>query len=167
MSKKLNKNKYKNAVLYFVSNCNNIYLGKTKLNKLFYYLDFISHRDTKKSITGDVYVHDRLGPVPSKLLVEIIPELKKEGKLDIVETSTLKNGETFISWSFNALDKPNLECFEDSELRLLENICHEFKNWSSDKIIEQTHFEAPWFYSNPNKKINFDYSYDIDFFEST
>jgi len=165
MENKLNKNKYKNAVLYFVSNCNNRYLGKTKLNKLFYYLDFISYRDNKVSVTGDYYIHDRLGPVPNALLSEIIPELRKDGKLEIKESETKKDGETYTSFSFCALEEPNTSCFNRTELKLLKDICNEFKSWSSDKIIEQTHFEAPWFYSESAKKVDFKYAYDIDFFK--
>jgi len=53
---KINKEKYINALLYFIENCNNKFLGKTKLNKLFYYLDFIYYRDHKVSVTLDIYI---------------------------------------------------------------------------------------------------------------
>lgn len=37
---KLDERKYQRAILYFVAACNNEHLGKTKLMKLLYYLDF-------------------------------------------------------------------------------------------------------------------------------
>ena len=54
---KIDERAYKNAVLFFIKYCNNQYLHATKLNKLLYYLNFVYFRDDKKSVTGDVYIH--------------------------------------------------------------------------------------------------------------
>src|SRR3989344_1196674 len=78
MMTSMNTSIYKNAVLYFIKYCNNQYLHKTKLNKLMYYFDFISYRDNKKSATGDQYVHQEYGPVPSKI-DDVIISLKSDG----------------------------------------------------------------------------------------
>ena len=59
----LKKEKYINALLYFIAHCGNEKLGITKLNKLFYYLDFISYRDRKESVTGEIYKHLPMGPI--------------------------------------------------------------------------------------------------------
>jgi uncharacterized phage-associated protein len=157
--------KYENAALYFINHCNNSFLGKTKINKLFYYLDFISYRDGKKSVTGDSYTHNKLGPVPDSLLTEIIPRLKEKRKIDITESEISKDGETFITYKFIALENPDMSFFNLEEIRLLKNICKEFNSWTSDKMVEQTHFEAPWFYSLKGEKIDFEYARDIDFFQ--
>jgi prephenate dehydrogenase len=61
MDKKLEK--YKNAVLFFAKNLNKFQLGKTKLAKLLYYLDFISYRDKKKTVTGTLYYKQEFGPL--------------------------------------------------------------------------------------------------------
>ena len=55
----MNKQKYKNAILYFIKyhNKNNHSLDYEKLSQLLYYLDFINYRDKKESITGDFYIH--------------------------------------------------------------------------------------------------------------
>jgi len=63
----IKKEKYINALIFFISHCGNEKLGITKLNKLFYYLDFISYRDREESITGETYVHLPMGPVASQL----------------------------------------------------------------------------------------------------
>ena len=54
--------------------------------------------------------------------------------------------------------------FNEEEKVLLKNICKEFLDWSTDKIVEQTHLESPWFYSKPFEKVDYKYSSDIDFF---
>ena len=74
----LNKEKYLNALLYFISECGNEKLGIMKLNKLFYYLDFISYRDRKRSITGEKYLPFPKGPFASSLEKEITLAQKKK-----------------------------------------------------------------------------------------
>ena len=60
---------------------------------------------------------------------------------------------------------PDESVFTSDEKKLLKSVCEEFLDWSTDKIVEQTHLEAPWFYSKPFEKVNYDYSSDIEFFE--
>ncbi len=162
-SHKLNELLYKNAVLYFIKYCNNNYLGKTKLNKLLYYLDFISFRDTKNPVSGDIYIHQEYGPVPSHM-DEILTELKEEGAIN-TQTVTIKNGE-MIKFEINNPKALNEEVFSEEQRKLLKNICDEFGSWSTDKIVTQTHLEAPWFFSKPFERVDYSYAKDIDFFRS-
>jgi len=155
----LNKSKYKNAVLYFIKYCNNQYLGDTKLNKLFYYLDFINYRDRKESVTGDFYIHNHYGPTPDNLnniLSEMVEDKEIEIKKDPFEDSH--------TTSFIVKKDPKEDVFSGKEMKLLKSVCKEFLDWSTNKIVEQTHLEAPWFYSKPFEKVDYGYSSDIDFF---
>ncbi len=159
MDKSLNKNKYGNAILFFVKYCNNQYLGATKLNKLLYYLDFISFRDRGKPVTNDVYIHKQYGPVPSEV-DEVLTELHSAGSLG-VERILYKDSDTF---KYETKISPDEKVFDAYEKKLLESICNEFSLWSTEKIVGQTHLEAPWFYSKPLEKVDFNYSKDIEFF---
>lgn len=161
MTTKMNTIKYKNALLYFIKYCNNQYLGATKLNKLLYYLDFISYRDRQQSITGDKYLHKQYGPVPENI-DEVLAGLHKDGLVDI-ERVSYKASDTF---KYETKEEPDLTVFDDYERKLLENICTEFSLWPTDKIVNQTHLEAPWFYSKPYDVVDYDYSKDIEFFEA-
>lgn len=161
MKPKLNEQKYKNAVLYFTKYCNNRYLGATKLNKLLYYLDFISYRDRKTLVTGDVYIHKDYGPVPGQI-DEVLSKMSAEGKLKIDRVEYGENG----TFEYTALTDPDEKVFSDEERGLLQAICKEFAFWSTDKIVNQTHLEAPWFYSKPFDVVDYKYSDDIDFFRS-
>lgn len=156
---KVDKEKFKNAILYFFKYCNNHYLGLTKLSKLFYYLDFISYRDRESSITKDKYIHKQYGPVPESI-DEILEELTQEKNIE-TKIAPYKDGETF---QFKALKDPYLSIFDKYERQLLKNISDEFNLWSTDKIVNQTHLEAPWFYSNPFGIVDYSYAKDIDFF---
>ena len=159
VANELNKKKYENAVLYFVKYCNNRYLGKTKLNKLMYYLDFISYRDRERSITNDKYVHKDYGPVPHSI-DDIIMALNKKNQIDI----QFEPWNDFLSTKFISRSDPDVAVFNDYEINLLEKICQEFQLWSTDKIVNQTHLEGPWFYSKPYEIVDYNLSDSIDFF---
>ena len=157
-----NKTKYENAILYFTKHCNNKFLGQTKLNKLMYYLDFISYRDRGQSVTADNYVHKEYGPVPEKI-DELLVSLTQEGKLAV--TYEYIRDDVYRS-VFAKVTEPDMSVFDPYEQKLLENICTEFISWSTDKIVSQTHLESPWFYSKPYELVDYDYAADIDFFQN-
>lgn len=159
---KINERIYKNAVLFFIKYCNNQYLHATKLNKLLYYLDFIYFRDHKESVTGDIYIHQEYGPVPSRI-DEILAALKKDEAID-TEIIDYKDGE-LVNFKFKDTQKINESVFSKEQKKLLKQICDEFGNWSTEKIVAQTHLEAPWFYSKPYEIVNYNYACNIDFFQ--
>ena len=153
----INKAKYENAILYFVQHCNNNYLGATKLNKLLYYLDFLNYRDRGVSVTGDEYYHRQFGPIPASVDA-IVNSLCEGGKLKIT-------GEPFGELKRNSYTTEtavDMTAFSQEEENLLAKICEEFKGYDTDKIVAQTHLEAPWFYSNPHQKIDYEYAHSIE-----
>ena len=156
----INKEKYFNILLFFIKECNNQYLGLVKLNKLFYYLDFIFYRDNKKSVTGDIYISKEYGPVPSQIN-NIIFEAKKKKFISIKEQINKGRKKTV----FKALKNYKLDILDDKEKNLLNQIVKEFKNYSTDKIVDQTHLEAPWFYADLYDEIDYNYANDIEFFQ--
>ncbi len=151
--------KYVNAVLYFTRYCNNQYLGATKLNKLLYYLDFISYRDRTRSVTNDTYVSKQYGPVP-RCIDDVLTTLAQEGKVSI-EIQPFKDGETV---KYTPKTDSEVSIFDDYERTLLKEICNEFLLWPTEKIVNQTHLEAPWFYSKPYTIVDYHYASDIEFF---
>lgn len=157
----LNERLYKNAVLYFIKYCNNKYFHQTKLNKLLYYLDFITYRNTGKSFTGDIYIHQQFGPIPASV-DKILTDLKSSGAISTEEVP-YKDGE-LISFDISDSSKFTENVFSDDQKVLLKQICDEFGSWPTEKIVAQTHLEAPWFYSKPYEVVDYNYSKDIDFF---
>lgn len=157
----LDERLYKNAVLYFIKYCNNKYLGATKLNKLLYYLDFISYRDQGKSFTGDAYIHDQYGPVPASI-GEVLTTLKSDGAIDASAVS-YKDGEK-IQFEIKDVAQFDEKVFSKEQKELLKSISDEFGSWPTEKIVAQTHLEAPWFYSKPYEVVDYEYARDIDFF---
>lgn len=156
----LNRTKYKNAILYFIKYCNNKYLGAVKLNKLLYYLDFINYRDRGNSVTGDFYVHNHYGPTPLEL--DLIMSEMRDKEISIKKDPFEDSHK--ISFELKKGINVDEKVFNKKEQELLRNICKEFLDWSTDKIVEQTHLESPWFYSKPFEMVDYKYSTDIDFF---
>ncbi len=157
----LKKEKYINALLYFISQCGNEKLGITKLNKLFYYLDFISFRDRKETVTGETYLRLPMGPFASHLQDKVIEEAKHKKLITQDEEESVKFGKRNRFQSLGAVD---FSVFDDYEKKLLEYICKEFKDWSTEQMIAQTHSEAPWVFSEVNKPLDYKNSDDIEFF---
>src|SRR3972149_1376061 len=58
-----------NAIIFFADNTR--FLGKTKLCKLLYFLDFGHFKETGRSVTGMDYYAWKMGPVPVDLYEEV------------------------------------------------------------------------------------------------
>jgi uncharacterized phage-associated protein len=153
---KINQKKYINALLYFLENCNNKFLGKNKLNKLYYYLDFVYYKNFKRSVTGDVYFCEQFGPVPNSL-----DSIKSDAIKEKLIRAEITNNQTKKE-KYYLIEKPDLSFFNSKELELLQKICEKFKSYNTNKIVDQTHFEAPWFYAELYEKIDYKYSADIE-----
>lgn len=158
----LNKEKYINALVFLVSNCGNKKLGIVKLNKLFYYLDFISFRDRGHSVTGEIYKRLPMGPFAPHLQDKIIKLAEKEKFIKSIEDESSKFGKRN---HYEALKSFNADIFDEYEKNLLEYICLNFKDWTTDQMIAQTHSEAPWVFSKDNQDIDYKNSDDIEFFK--
>ena len=153
--------KYLNALVYFVAKCGNEKLGVTKLNKLFYYLDFISFRDRQMSVTGETYIRLPMGPFASNLQKHIIKSAEKEKLIQQKADDSTKFGKRN---RYKALSTPDLSVFDDYELKLLNYLCATFKNWDTSQMIAQTHSEAPWVFSKANQALDYHNADDIEFF---
>lgn len=111
-------------------------------------------------MSGDIYIHKDYGPIPDRV-DDVLVGLKKHKKLN-VELVPYKD--SFVT-KFNLLKDPDLSVFDEYEKELLAYLCKEFELWSTDKIVSQTHLEAPWFYSKPYDVVDYEYASNIDFFK--
>lgn len=161
MAATLNIEKYTNALLYFIAECGNEKLGITKLNKLFYYLDFISYRDRGKTVTGETYKRLPKGPFADSLEEKIIKPAQKKKLIERKEDKSEKYG---TRNRFQILKSYDPKVFDKYEQELLRYLCATFNEWSTDQMIAQTHSEAPWVFSKPSKALDFKEADDIEFF---
>ena len=139
--------KLKATLLYFANETNPTYLGKIKLMKLFYFLDFMHVKKYGIPVTGDTYYNLEKGPIPTVIL-NMIDELAvnpEESKLtDVIHIETppgTRMQKVIPSRNFSEEDE---KLFSKSELDTLREVAKKFGNTNTDDIIEASHTEAPW-----------------------
>jgi len=135
----MNKEKYENAILYFLETVNNAHLGKVKLMKLLYYLDFDHFEKYGTPVTGDAYYHKAAGPLPSQGDA-ILQEMKEKG---IIEVQVERIAD-FIKYKYISKAAYNPNIFVSSEREMLQEVAEKWKYHSKAEIIEASHGEAPW-----------------------
>src|SRR3989338_1514524 len=149
---KINKEKYKNIILFFAGKIRNGTLGKLKLMKLLYYLDFDFFEKYGKSITGDEYLRFENGPVP-RMAEKIIKEMSgKEIKITKVKIAAGYNDQQRIE---PVEENFNVGLFSKEELMMMEEIAGKWEKFSGTEMKNATHGEAPWIATKPNDVIDY------------
>ncbi|ENX02622.1 hypothetical protein F900_01068 [Acinetobacter modestus] len=140
-----------NLVAYFADNVN--YLGKTKLFKLLYFVDFEHYKLTGRSVTGLDYYAWKMGPVPTMLFDEIErPEPDMQEKVK-VQQKTLQNNKKMFC--IEAIAQFDSRLFTKRELRLIGEFAQKYKEAKAEDMVEATHLEnLPWskIYNSPTGK---------------
>ncbi len=147
--KKPNKDKIANALVKFITVCNNEFNDKLKLNKLLFYADFTHYKLFGQSITGLSYRAINYGPVPT-CYDNIFSYLESEG---IICSNWVNDGhgaakETFItSLEFNG------SLFTEEEKTILDVITDSFKNMPTWDLVDLSHKEQGWIDLHTERKI--------------
>jgi uncharacterized phage-associated protein len=128
------------AVKYFALHTKK--LGKTKLFKLLYFLDFSHYRDTGRSVTGLNYSAWKMGPVPVAFFEELkTPEADWRGQVRF-ELQPVQNGEMLTVQALSDFDG---KYFSKREKNLLKALSVGFRDATADQMVEATHLEnLPW-----------------------
>lgn len=129
-----------NAIIFFATNTR--YLGKTKLCKLLYFLDFEHYKETGRSVTGMEYFAWKMGPVPVDLYEEVdMPEPDMADKVEFSEKTT-KHGSMLVVKPISAFEDNH---FSQRELRIMRSLADEYRETQVEDMIEATHLEnQPW-----------------------
>lgn len=129
-----------NAIIYFANNTRQ--LGKVKLYKLLYLLDFEHYRDVGRSVTGLDYFAWPKGPVPVALHNEF--EKPASDLTEKVEV-TSSRWDRGVALTFTPRADFDASLFSKRELKLLDRLATEFQITLSEDMIERTHLEnEPW-----------------------
>lgn len=139
--------KLKAIILYFCENTDSKFLGKVKLMKLFYFLDFMHVKRFGAPVTYDRYVKLEHGPIPS-----IIKSLVDDAGDDIehsilADTIDIERPDRTMMYKvlprrkFTENDK-NL--FSSNELLILKQVCARFGDKNTAYVEDASHKEAGW-----------------------
>lgn len=124
----------KNAMLFVLEKISDVWV--TKMNKVLFYIDFLSYKKYGSAITGLAYRAISYGPVPERWekvycqFDEISQEPKQIGKYggNMLQSST----------------KPDLSYFTEKELLILNTVCKALKNLNASQISDLSHKEKLW-----------------------
>jgi hypothetical protein len=113
--------------------------GATKLNKLLFYADFLSHLRSGESITGHRYQKLDHGPAP-RVLIPILRKMEADGEVVTVErTHYGKTQKRTI-----ALRKATFDSFKAREIALVDQLIRDCWEYSAKQISELSHKFIGW-----------------------
>ncbi|MBW2033568.1 MAG: SocA family protein [Deltaproteobacteria bacterium] len=120
-----------NSIIYFTKNTKK--LGKTKLMKLLYSLDFVHFKETGKSVTGLEYFAWERGPVAKELWKELTNTMQPDMKhaINIIQIDDFQK---IVSKA-----KFNDYYFSKREKRLLNEISEIYKEANANQMVEISH----------------------------
>lgn len=147
--KKPNTEKIKNILLYLLNNMKKEFADKVKINKMFYYADFLNYCKTGYSITGITYRAITYGPVPSNYDI-LYGMCEEEG---IIENKFVRLSDGSAKQLFVPIHEFDNSIFSEAELKTLTKVVDKFKDISSWDLVDISHKEKSWIDLNANKEL--------------
>lgn len=144
--------KLQQVIVYFLEHINNVHLGRTKLLKLLYFVDFDHYEAHGRSVTGAVYRKLPHGPYPDKI-EKLIHKMEKAGLLRELKVEH-KGFTQHRLITLNAKFDPAR--FSGAELQTLERVAADWADATAAQIEAATHREAPWAGTQDGKTIDYE-----------
>lgn len=117
---------------------------QTKMNKVLFYIDFLSYRERGMAISGLAYQAIEFGPVPQRWdrvysgFDEVVPQSKMVMDQECTVLTTDVKADTSL--------------FSKEELEIIDAVCKKLAGVSAKKIVEMSHRESAWKkYYNPSQ----------------
>ncbi len=142
----------KNIMLFILEKCGDVWC--TKMNKLLFYIDFLSYRERGMAMTGLTYKAIEFGPVPERWdrVYSEFPEIRQD----------LKQAGEFVGSVLKSDVKPDSAMFSDDELKIMELVCSKFMACSSRDISRLSHEEEAWInHHETRSRIPFDEAFSL------
>ena len=128
----------------------------TKLNKLFFYADFISNRILGSSITGMQYARINYGPVPERYAT-LYEGLNVLNIIQIDEQSI--SGYNYKSVSPGSSSREG--ALSDAEIQIANAVRNYFKDFNASQIADYSHQERAWLEVPNAERIAYRYADDL------
>ncbi len=144
---KISLPKLKATLLYFCTNTDPTFLGKVKLMKLFYFLDFGHVKKYGTPVTFDTYVNLEHGPIPTtikNLVDEVCDDINSSTLADTIYCEHPDGERINRILPKRMFTEEDKKYFSQTELELLKITCDRFGSKNTRYIEEISHQEAPW-----------------------
>ncbi len=129
----------------------------TKLQKLFFYVDFKHYKEHNKSITGMRYAHLPYGPVPDEYKTWLAALTDWMG---ILEPEKIEF-EQYGGEVFEFKGEPNYNIFSLDELNTIRYVKDTFKNHASIEIEAFSHKEKGYLLTGQGQCISYEYAQEL------
>lgn len=147
--------KFKQVLLYILQKtAGKPNVGETVLYKLLYFADFDFYEQFETHLTGAEYRKLPYGPVPQKL-GSILESMINDGTLQRINTEY----HGFPQKRYIPLQKPDMSELSASELSVIEQVVHQYADWSAKKISEHSHKDLPWKASKEGEVIDYELAF--------
>ena len=133
-------NRLKNIMLFILEHCQDVWC--TKMNKLLFYIDFMSYRERGMAISGLSYRAIDYGPVPERWdrVYSEFSEIKQD----------LRQVGDYAGSILNSSEKADEGLFSIDELEIMNTVCKKFGSLSSRELSRLSHEENAWLKYNEN-----------------
>ncbi len=145
------KEKLEQVILYFLEHINNVHLGRTKLMKLLYFVDFDHFEAHGQSVTGAVYRKLPHGPYPDKI-EKLIAGMEKAGLVREVKVQHKGYTQRRLITLEGKFDPAS---FSGTEMQTLGRVAADWADATAAEIEAATHREAPWAGTKDGQKIDY------------
>ena len=149
---KFSEEKMQQVILYFLERINNVHLGRTKLMKLLYFVDFDHLEKYGRPVTGAVYRKLPHGPYP-KDAEKLIKRMESKGLLKQVKAGAGQYVQQRLI-TLGAKFDPGV--FTGAEMQTLEKVATDWADATAAQIEAATHAEAPWAGTQAGKVIDYE-----------
>jgi len=124
----------KNLMLYILGQIGETF--QTKMNKVLFYIDFLSYKENGMAISGLAYQAIDFGPVPQRWdriyssFDEVVPL-----------TKLVQNQECVVLWTNTDAD---MSAFSENEIAIIDKVCAKLKGFTSRDVTKLSHKEPAW-----------------------
>ena len=136
----VNKEKMKQVIHYIIQKCQEkTNFGITVLYKLIYFSDFNHYELYETSITNEIYIKRKLGPVPSNF-DGLYDELTRENKVSCEK-------ELVIDYKRNkyiSLKEPDISLLNNKEIEVIDSVIEKLSHMTGKEISDYSHDDKPW-----------------------
>ena len=124
----------KNLLLYVLERMGETF--QTKMNKVLFYIDYLSYRERGMAISGMVYQAMEFGPAPQRWdrLYSAFDEVEQQIRL--------VQGQECLSLLPGGV--ADMSCFSAAEKAIIDQVCAKMKDMSSRAASKMSHEETLW-----------------------
>ncbi len=136
-----NEKKFRELLLYISQKCaSDPTFGATKLNKIFFYSDFLAYANLGKAITNFDYQKLLKGPAPRRL-VPIRDQMIADRELVLQQVRLLSG---HIQKRTVNLRLPDLTIFTGEEISLVDEVIEALRDAKAEIVSELSHRMVGW-----------------------